>query len=87
MMLFMVGLTEPLCGWVKSLDPSSLQVAMRKARDLGASSRSKVALNFFVPLSVDEESPPVVEDKDKSVGRLDDTSKEDLRRRQLCYWC
>lgn len=36
--LFMEGLTGPLCGWVKPLDPSSLQVAMRKARDLESSS-------------------------------------------------
>jgi hypothetical protein len=86
-MLFMEGLTEPLRGWVKSLDPSSLQLAMRKARDLESSSRSKVASKSSALPPDDEEPPPVVEDKGKSKGRSDDTSREDLRRHQLCYWC
>ena len=56
---------------------------MRKARDLDSSSRSKVASKSSTFPPNDEESPPVIEDKGKSVGRSDVTSREDLRRRQL----
>lgn len=47
-MLSMEGLTEPLRGWVKSLDPSSLQVAMRKARDLSPLLESRLLRNLLL---------------------------------------
>ena len=34
MMLFIEGLVKPLRGWVKSLDPSTLQEVIKKERNL-----------------------------------------------------
>ena len=65
---------------MKSLFPSSLQIAMKKARDFEPSSRSKVALKSSTLPPDDEESPLVIKDKGKLVGRFDDTSRENLRK-------
>jgi hypothetical protein len=83
MMLFSEGLTEPLCGWVKDFKPNTLQDAIWRTRDLeGAASKNK-----FIP------RPPIAQrgkDQrivDKGKGKLDEATRRELRRKQLCYTC
>ena len=41
LVLFMDGLADPLRGWIKALNPPTLQEAIKKARDMDSSSASK----------------------------------------------
>jgi hypothetical protein len=83
MMLFSEGLTKPLRGWVKDFKPTTLQDAIWKTRDLeGATSRNKFTPR--PPLAPRGRDQRVV---DKGKGKLDEATRRELRRKQLCYTC
>jgi hypothetical protein len=83
MMLFSEGLTEPLHGWVKDFKPTTLQDVIWKTRDLeGATSKNKFTPR--PPLAPRGRDQRVV---DKGKGKLDEATKRELRRKQLCYTC
>lgn len=52
--LFMVGLSKPLCGWIKAFDPNTLQDAIKRARNM----KSSAPRNKFPP-------KPFMKKKDK----------------------
>jgi hypothetical protein len=83
LMLFSEGLMEPLRGWVKDFKPHNLQEAIWRMRDLmGSTTKTK-----FTP------RPPLnqgVKDQrgvDKGKGRMDEATRRELRRKQLCFTC
>jgi hypothetical protein len=83
MMLFYEGLTKPLSGWVEDFKPTTLQDAIWKTRYLeGAFSRNKFTPR--PPLSPRGRDQRVV---DKGKGKLDEATKRESRRKQLCYNC
>jgi hypothetical protein len=83
LIFFSKGLMEPLCGWVKAFKPHNLQEAIWRTRDLmGSAAKTK-----FTP------RPPLtqgVKDQrgmDKGKGRMDEATRRELRRKQLCFTC
>jgi hypothetical protein len=83
MMLFFEGLTEPLHGWVKDFKPNTLQDAIWKTRDLeGEATKNKLTLR--PPITQRGKDQRFV---DKGKGKLDEATKMELRRKQLCYAC
>lgn len=83
--IFIDGLSDSLKGWVKSLNPLTLQTAVKRGRELEPSSEG----NFF------NKGPPPKPEKDKQPfnkdnfpkNRLDKGEREELRRKKLCFSC
>ena len=84
---------EPLKGWVKAFKPTSLQEAIWKTRDLGPTAKPK-----FIPIPPlnnggRDQRPPINQGGhdpkgyDKGRGRIDDNTRRELRRKQLCFTC
>jgi hypothetical protein len=101
-MLFTEGLTEPLRGWVKAYKSTSLQDAVSKARDLQESvPKPKFTPRPNFPTKFDDKTPPSRDgtghqqrdwagqpQKDwTGRSRMDDATRQDLRRRKLCFSC
>ena len=91
LVLFMDGLADPLRGWIKALNPPTLQEAIKKARDMDSSSASKnkfQAKNF--PSRKDKDRKPFHREaqptKEES-KRLDNETLNDLRKKKLCFHC
>jgi hypothetical protein len=93
MMLFTEGLMEPLKGWVKAFKPTNLQDAIWRKKYLGPTTKPK-----FVPRPPlntggrDQRTPmnPGVRDPrgfDRARGRVDENTRREMRRKQLCFTC
>jgi hypothetical protein len=82
-MLFTEGLMEPLQGWFKAFNPSNLQEAIWRTRDLMGSATK----NKFSP------SPPIAQGGrdqrgvDRGKGMMDEATTRELRRKQLYFTC
>jgi hypothetical protein len=77
------GIIEPFHGWVKDFKPTTLQDAIWKTIYL----EEEISINNFTPrppLSPKGRDQRVV---DKGKGKLDEATKRELRRKQLCYTC
>jgi hypothetical protein len=89
MMLFTKGLMEPLKGWVKAFNPTSLQEAIWKTRDLGPAAKPKFIPKPPLNNGGRDERPPInhgghdPKGYDKGHGRIDDNTMRELRRKQL----
>jgi len=82
-MMYIEGLIEPVRGWVKAFKPVTLQDAIEGTKDLvGAANKNK-----FTP------RPPIIprgrdtKQMDKGKGKLDEATRRELRRKQLCFTC
>lgn len=86
-MMFFEGLAEPLKGWVKSLDPGSLQEAMKKARNLEAFAPRGKFFSKPTTSSYDRTQPrrEKMEGKRPAAAPLDRDTINDLRK--LCFYC
>ena len=85
-MLFIEGFSEPLRGWVRAYQPTTLQDAINHARDM----QDAVPNNRFLPkFSIPQKGKEVKQQQQEpfSKGKLDDETRRDLRRRRLCFSC
>jgi hypothetical protein len=93
MMLFTEGLMEPLKGWVKAFKPTSLQEAIWKTRDLGPAAKPKFIPRPPLNNGGRDQRPPINQGGrdpkgfDRGRGRIDDNTRRELRRKQLCFTC
>jgi hypothetical protein len=93
MMLFIEGLMEPLKSWVKAFKPTNLQDAIWTMRDLGPASKPKVVPRPSLNTRGRDQRPPVNQGGcdprgfDRGRGRMDDKTRRELRRKQLCFTC
>jgi hypothetical protein len=93
-MLFTEGLTEPLRGWVKAYKPTTLQDAVNRARDLQDSvPKPKFTPRPNFPTKFNDRGPPQRDGTGQPQrdwtgrNRMDDATRQDLRRRKLCFSC
>jgi hypothetical protein len=93
MMLFTEGLMEPLKGWVKAFKPTNLQEAIWKTRDLGPAAKPKFIPRPPLNNGGRDQRPPMnpggrdPRGFDKGHGRVDENTRRELRRKQLCFTC
>jgi hypothetical protein len=93
MMLFTEGLMEPLKGWVKAFKPTNLQEAIWKTRDLGPAAKPKFIPRPPLNNGGRDQRPPINQGGrdpkgfDRGRGRIDDNTRRELRRKQLCFTC
>jgi hypothetical protein len=93
MMLFTEGLMEPLKGWVKAFKPTNLQDAIWRTRDLGPAAKSKFIPRPPLNTRGRDQRPPMNQGGrdprgfDRGRGRMDENTRRELRRKQLCYTC
>jgi hypothetical protein len=83
LMLFIEGLTKPVKGWVKAFKPITLQDAIERTMDLIGEANK----NRFTPKPPMIQRGRVTRPVDKGKGKLDETTRRDLRSKQLCYTC
>jgi hypothetical protein len=93
MMLFTEGLMEPLKGWVKDFKPTNLQDMIWRMRDLGPTVRLKFIPRPHLNTRGRDQKPLMnqggcdLRGFEKGRGRMDDSTKRELRRKQLCFTC
>jgi hypothetical protein len=93
MMLFTEGLMEPLKGWVKAFKPTNLQDAIWRMRDLGPAAKPKFVPRPPLNTGGRDQRPPMnpggrdPRGFDRGRGRMDENTRRELRRKQLCYTC
>jgi hypothetical protein len=93
MMIFTEGLMEPLKGWVKAFKPTNLQDAIWRTRDLGPTAKPKFVPRPPLNTGGRDQRPsmnPGGRDPrgfDRGRGRMDENTRRELRRKQLCYTC
>jgi hypothetical protein len=93
MMLFTEGLMEPLRGWVKDLKPNNLYDAIWRTRDLGTAAKPKFIPRTPLNTRGRDQRPPVnlggrdPRGFDRGCGKIDDNTRRELRRKQLCFTC
>jgi hypothetical protein len=93
MMLFTEGLMEPLKGWVKAFKPTNLQDAIWRTRDLGPATRPKFVPRPPLNAGGRDQRPPMnqggrdLRGFDRGHGRVDENTRRELRRKQLCFTC
>jgi hypothetical protein len=93
MMFFTEGLMEPLKGWVKAFKPTNLQDAIWRTRDLGPTTRPKFIPRPPLNTRGRDQRPPMnpggrdQRGFDRGRGRMDENTRRELRRKQLCYTC
>ena len=80
----MDGLAEPLKGWVKGFNPSTLTEAIGKARSMASSSTSSSSSqsHSHLKLSMFLRDKPL-----PKKPSLDEASRQELRRKKLCFNC
>ena len=83
--IFMDGLIEPLKGWVKGFNPTTLSEAIKKAWSMASSSMSS-------SWGYSHSKPPMFpRDKDNKPlpkkPSLDEATRQELRRKKLCFNC
>jgi hypothetical protein len=83
LMLFTEGLLEPLRGWVKAFKPPNLQDAIWRTRDLMGSA-AKAKFTPRPPINQGAKDPRAM---DRGKGRMDEATRRELRRKQLCFTC
>ena len=80
-MLFTEALTEPLQGWVKSYKPTTLADAISRTRDLpDAVPKNRYPPRINFPIK-DKERKPFQKEW------MDNDTRQDLRRKKLCFTC
>jgi hypothetical protein len=93
MMLFTEGLMVLLKGWVKAFKPTNLQDVIWRTRDLGPVARPKFVPRPPLNTGGRDQRPPLnqggrdLRGFDKGRGRVDENTRRDLRRKQLCFTC
>jgi hypothetical protein len=93
MILITEGLMEPLKGWVKAFKPTILQEAIWKMRDLGPVAKPKFIPRPPLNSGGRDQRPPINQGGrdpkgyDKGLGRIDDNTRRELRRKKLCFTC
>jgi hypothetical protein len=92
MMLFTKGLMEPLKGWVKVFKPTNLHDAIWRTSDLGPTAKSKIIPRPPHTRGRDQRPPMNQGGRDprgfdRGRGRMDENTRRELRRKQLCYTC
>jgi hypothetical protein len=82
-MMYIKGLTKPLHGWVKDFNLVTLQVVIEhKIYLVGAAYKNKIT-----------PKPPIItrgrdiKKVDKGKANMDEATRRDLRRKQLCFTC
>ncbi|XP_059075191.1 uncharacterized protein LOC131875172 [Cryptomeria japonica] len=83
--IFIDGLSDSLKGWVKSLNPPTLQTAIKRARELEPSSKGKLFNKGPSPKPEKDKQPFNKDDFPKN--KLDKEDREELRRKKLCFSC
>jgi hypothetical protein len=74
---------EPLKGWVKAFKPSNLHEALCRTRDLmGSAAKTK-----FAPRPPINQGGRDQRGIDRGKGRMDEATRRELRRKQLCFTC
>jgi hypothetical protein len=92
-MLFTKVLMEPLMGWVKAFKPTNLQDVIWRTRDLGPRVKSKFIPRPPLNTGGRDKRPPMNQGGrdprgfDRGRGRMDENTRRELRRKQLCYTC
>jgi hypothetical protein len=82
---------EPLRGWVKAFKPANLQDAIWRTRDLGSVAKSKFIPRPHLNIGGRDQRPPMNQGGrdqrgfDRGRGRMDENTRIELRRKQLCY--
>jgi hypothetical protein len=85
-MLFIEGISKPLCGWVKDFNPETLHDVIVKEQDMeGVVPKKKTLSKPFIPQKVKYKKPPVKEGMGKE--RLDEVNQNVLRKKNLCFNC
>ena len=85
-MLLIEGLLQTLRGWVRAYQPTTLQDAINRARDMqDAVPKNRFLPKFYIPQKGKEVKKEQWEPFGK--GKLDDETRKDLRRRKLCFSC
>lgn len=85
-MLFVEGLSEPLRGWVKGFEPTTLCVAINKTKDKqDASSKNKFTLKPSFPQKSKEVKPFQKEWIRKP--KVDEETWKELWKKKLCLTC
>jgi hypothetical protein len=93
MMLFTEGLMEPLKGWVKAFKPTNLQDVIWRTRDLGPAAKPKFIPRPPLNVGGRDQRPPMNQGGrdprgfDRGCGRVDENTRRELRRKQLCFSC
>jgi hypothetical protein len=83
-MLFIEGLLEPLCGWVKDFNPETLQDVIVRTRDMeGAVPKTKKKSKPFIPQKIKNKNPPGKEGIGKEI--LDEATNNELRRKNIFF--
>jgi len=83
MMLFTKVLMEPLWGWVKDFKLSNLHEAIWRIGDLmGLTTKTK-----FSPRPPINQGGRDQRGVDRGKGRMDEATRRELRRKQLCFTC
>jgi hypothetical protein len=82
MILFTEGLMYPLRGWVKDFKPTNLQESIWKTRELGSTTKTK-----FVARPPINQGGRDQRGFDRGKGRMDETTRRELRRKHLCFTC
>jgi hypothetical protein len=93
MMLFTEGLMEPLKGWVKYFKPTNLQDAIWRTRDLRPAAKPKFIPRPPLNIEGRDPRPPMNQGGrdprgfDRGHGRVDENTRRELRRKQVCFTC
>jgi hypothetical protein len=88
MMLFTEGLMEPLRGWLKAFKPTNIHDAIWKTRNLGSTTKNKFTPRNPLKLGGRDQIPPMNRGRDqrgfdRGRGRMDETTRRELRRKSL----
>jgi hypothetical protein len=82
-MMYLKGLIELPQGWVKDFKPITLQDSIEHTKYLDG----LASINKFTPKPLviprGQDTRPV----DKGKGKLDETTRRELRRKQICFTC
>ena len=79
-------LLEPMRGWIKAFDPPTLEEAMKKARSMEFAAPKSKSLHREIPSSRNETSQQL-DKKKESTPTMDEETREELRKKKLCYLC
>jgi hypothetical protein len=91
MILFTVGLMEPLRGWVKDFKPTNMHDAIWKTRYLGLVAKMRFTPRTSLNQGGRDQIPSMNQGGrdqrgfDQGRGRMDDPTRMELRRKQLCF--
>ena len=85
-MLFIEGLADPLCGWVKAFKSQNLQDDMIREQDTkDAIPKNKPQSKPFIPQKNKYKKP--FQKEWIGINKLDGETQNELRRNKLCFSC